>query len=160
VGYIVSFTLFHERGLGVLASRFMWALPHYFGADLHNFNPNSIAQVAIFSAVYEGFLGIEPHWDLWVHLFHAEPFSLPSEVRMVHHTIHAGGCMLQLCSNKAALYIPATLTLLNKGWQSDGSTSATTTGDCQRLCIPSSSVRRNDGSGGCRGSSIPTSSHC
>jgi hypothetical protein len=54
-GYVVSFTPFHERGFG------MPALPHYYGVELHNFNPNSIAQVAIFVAVCEGFLGIDPH---------------------------------------------------------------------------------------------------
>ena len=42
-GYVVSFISFHERGLGVLADRFMRALPHYYGVELHNFNPNSIA---------------------------------------------------------------------------------------------------------------------
>ena len=41
-GYIVSFVAFHERGLGLPADRFMWALPHYYGVELHNFNPNSI----------------------------------------------------------------------------------------------------------------------
>jgi hypothetical protein len=57
-------------------SHFMRALPHYYEVELHNFNPNSIAQAAIFSAVCEGFLGIEHHWDLWLHLFRAEPFSV------------------------------------------------------------------------------------
>jgi hypothetical protein len=61
VGYIVSFTLFHERGFEVPVSRFMRALSHYYGVEMHNFNPNSITQVAIFLAVYEGFPGIEPH---------------------------------------------------------------------------------------------------
>jgi len=42
-GYIVSFVSFHERGLGVSVDRFMRALPHYYGMELHNFNPNSIA---------------------------------------------------------------------------------------------------------------------
>jgi len=42
-GYIVSFVSFHERGLGLLADQFMRALPHYYGVELHNFNPNSIA---------------------------------------------------------------------------------------------------------------------
>ena len=42
-GYIVSFMSFHERGLGVPADQFMRALPHYYGVELHNFNPNSIA---------------------------------------------------------------------------------------------------------------------
>jgi hypothetical protein len=41
-------------------SRFMRALPHYYGVELQNFNPNSIAQVAIFVAICEGFLGIDP----------------------------------------------------------------------------------------------------
>ena len=68
-GYMVSFAPFHERGFGVPVSRFMRALPHYYGLELHNFNPNSIAQAAIFIAVYEGFLGIEPHWDLCLHPF-------------------------------------------------------------------------------------------
>jgi hypothetical protein len=67
-GYVVSFVSFHERGFGVPASRFMRVLLHYYGVELHNFNPNSIAQVAIFAAVCEGFLGIDPHWDLWTHL--------------------------------------------------------------------------------------------
>ena len=67
--YVVSFISFHEHGLGVLTDRFMWALPHYYGVELHNFNPNSIAQAAIFVAVCKGYLGIAPHWELWLHLF-------------------------------------------------------------------------------------------
>ena len=42
-GYVVSFVPFHERGLIMPADRFMRALPHYYGVELHNFNPNSIA---------------------------------------------------------------------------------------------------------------------
>jgi hypothetical protein len=71
-GYVMSFISFHERGFGVPASRFMRALLHYYGVELHNLNPNSIAQAAIFAAVCEGFLGIYPHWDLWTHLFSAK----------------------------------------------------------------------------------------
>ena len=42
-GYVVSFVSFHERGFGLPADRFMWVLPYYYGVELHNFNPNSIA---------------------------------------------------------------------------------------------------------------------
>ena len=42
-GYVVSFVSFHEHGLSVPADQFMRALPHYYGVELHNFNPNSIA---------------------------------------------------------------------------------------------------------------------
>jgi hypothetical protein len=75
-GYVLSFVSFHERGFGVPASRFMRAILHFYGVELHNLNPNSIAQAAIFAAVCEGFLGIDPHWDLWTHLFSADPFAL------------------------------------------------------------------------------------
>ena len=60
-GYVVSFMSFHERGLGLPADQFMRALPYYYGVELHNFNPNSIVQAAIFVAVCEGYLGIAPH---------------------------------------------------------------------------------------------------
>ena len=56
----MSFVAFHERGLGLPADQFMRVLPHYYGVELHNFNPNSIAQAAIFVAVCEGYLGIAP----------------------------------------------------------------------------------------------------
>ena len=41
-GYMVSFVVFHERGLGLPVDQFMRALPHYYGMELHNFSPNSI----------------------------------------------------------------------------------------------------------------------
>ena len=39
----------------------MRALCDYYGAELHNFSPNSISQAAVFVAVCEGYLGIEAH---------------------------------------------------------------------------------------------------
>jgi hypothetical protein len=59
-GYVVSFTSFHERGFGVPTSYFMQALPHYYRVELHNFNPNSIAQAVVFAAVCKGYLGLSP----------------------------------------------------------------------------------------------------
>jgi hypothetical protein len=116
-GYVVSFTPFHERGFGMPACRFMRALPHYYGVELHNSNPNSIAQAAIFVAVCEGFLGIDPHWDLWTHLFSAEFFAASTDVKKVRMAVRAGGCTLQLRSGRAQQYIPASLVSSNKGWQ-------------------------------------------
>jgi hypothetical protein len=42
-GYVVSFVAFHERGLKVPLSRFMQAIPHYYGVELHQLTPNSIS---------------------------------------------------------------------------------------------------------------------
>jgi hypothetical protein len=92
--YVLSFVSFHERGFEVPASHFMRALLHYYGVELHNLNPNSIVQAAIFAAVCEGFLGIDPHWDLWTHLFTAEPFALTTGDKKVRMAVRAGGCIL------------------------------------------------------------------
>jgi hypothetical protein len=116
-GYVVSFVSFHERGFGVPASRFMRAILHNYGVELHNLSPNSISQAAIFVAVCEGYLGIAPHWDLWTHLFSAELFASPTGERRVRAAVRAGGCILQLRQSRASLYIPAILASSNKGWQ-------------------------------------------
>jgi hypothetical protein len=115
--YVLSFVSFHERGFGVPASRFMRAILHFYGVELHNLNPNSIAQAAIFAAVCEGFLGIDPHWDLWTHLFSAEPFASTTGEKRVCMAVRAGGCILQLRQARALQYILAILVSSNKGWQ-------------------------------------------
>jgi hypothetical protein len=117
-GYVLSFVSFHERGFGVPASRFMRAIQHFYGVELDNLSPNSIAQAAIFAAVCEGFLGIDPHWDLWTHLFSAEPFAMTMGERRVRMAVRAGGCILQLRQARAQQYILAILVSSNKGWQS------------------------------------------
>jgi hypothetical protein len=116
-GYVLSFVSFHERGFGVPASHFMRALLHYYGVELHNLNPNSIAQAAIFATVCESFLGIDPHWDLWTHLFTTEPFALTMGEKKVRMAVRAGGRILQLRQACAQQYIPAILVSSNKGWQ-------------------------------------------
>jgi hypothetical protein len=115
-GYLVSFVSFHERGFGVPASRFMLAILHNYGVELHNLSPNSISQAAIFAAVCEGYLGIDPHWDLWTHFFSTELFASPTGERRVHAVVRADGCILQLRQSRASQYIPAVLVSSNKGW--------------------------------------------
>ena len=88
-GYVVSFVSFHERGFRATASRFMRAILHVYGVELHNLSPNSISQAAIFAAVCEGYLGIDPHWDLWTHLFSAELFASPMGERRVRMAVRA-----------------------------------------------------------------------
>jgi hypothetical protein len=116
-GYVVSFVSFHERGFGVPASHFMRAILHVYGVELHNLSPNSISQAAIFTAVCEGYLGIDPHWDLWTHLFSAELFASSTGERRVRMAMRADGCILQLRQAWALQYIPAIIVSSNKGWQ-------------------------------------------
>jgi hypothetical protein len=95
----------------------MRAILHVYGVELHNLSPNSISQAAIFAAVCEGYLGIDPHCDLWTHLFSMELFASPTGERRVCMAVRAGGCILQLRQAWAPQYIPAILASSNKGWQ-------------------------------------------
>jgi hypothetical protein len=46
--------------------------------------------VAIFATVCEGYLGIEPHWKLLLHLFNAEHFAKKVGEKGVRRAVHAG----------------------------------------------------------------------
>jgi hypothetical protein len=74
-GYVVSFICFHERGFGVSATTFMRVLLHYYRVELHHLAPNAVAQATIFTVVCEGYLGVEPQWNMWLHLFKKELFA-------------------------------------------------------------------------------------
>jgi hypothetical protein len=114
--YVVSFVTFHERGLRMPLSWFMRALLHYYKVELHHLAPNSISQATIFAAVCEGYLGMEPHWNLWVHLFKAEHFTKKAGEQGVWRTVHARSCTLQVRVGQGELYIPAQLISSNSGW--------------------------------------------
>jgi hypothetical protein len=111
-GYVVSFMAFHERGLGVPPSHFMRVLLHYYKVELHHLVPNSISQAAIFTVVYEGYLGMEPHWNLWLHLFKAEHFTKKASEQGVWHTVHAGA------TNFVKQRLARWLVLLAQRWRS------------------------------------------
>ena len=116
-GYVVSFIRLHERGFNVPASRFMRALCFYYGVELHNFAPNAISQAATFVAVCEGFLGIEVHWDLWVHLFRGELHTASSGAKGLRRPVRAGGLTFAVRENRKHLYPPCTMTSNNADWE-------------------------------------------
>ena len=114
-GYVVSLVRLHERGFGVPVSRFMQALCEHYRAELHNFGPNSISQAAVFVAVCEVFLGIEAHWDLWIHLFRGELF-IENARGQTKRSARAGGQTLHVRPYRKNLYIPSKMTTNNAGW--------------------------------------------
>jgi hypothetical protein len=116
-GYVVSFIRFHERGFAASASRFMRALCHRYGVELHNIAPNAISQAATFVGICEGYLGIPENWDLWVHLFRAELFTQPTTEQRTHCAVRAGGMSLALRAQYKDDYIPCTMTTNNAGWE-------------------------------------------
>ena len=114
-GYIVSLVRLHKRVFDVPIGRFMHALCDYYMVELHNFSPNSISQAAVFVAICEGYLGIEAHWDLWIHLFRGELYI--ENVRgQPKRFAPAGGLMLHLRTTRTDLYILNKMTMNNARW--------------------------------------------
>jgi len=113
--YVVCFLSFLDWGFGTPVGRLIRAILHYYGVELHNLNPNSIKQAAVFATVCEGFLGIPPHWSLCLHLFKAE-MSACNEGRE-KRTLRASSCTLQLRQSRSHLYIQSIMPSSNLGWQ-------------------------------------------
>lgn len=114
-GYVVCFLAFFDRGFRIPASRFMHVLVHYYGVELHNFNPNFITQVAVFTTVCEGYLGVLPHWNLWLHLFKSDMSS--RNVGGVNKPLKVRGYTLQVRQSRSHLYIRSLMPSSNRGWQ-------------------------------------------
>ena len=99
----------------------MRALCHHYGVELQHFSPNAITTATIFAAVCEGYLGMMPHWDLWLHLYQGELFNAPGGATGVRKPVRAGCLNLVLKTGKVEEpreYIPVGLTSNHAGWDS------------------------------------------
>jgi hypothetical protein len=120
-GYVVSCAKFHHHGLGAPPSRFMRALCHHYGVELQHFSPNTVTAVLVFAVVCEGYLGMMPHWDLWLHQYRGELFNAPGGSAGVRKPVRAGCLNLVLKTGKSERpreYIPVGLTSNHAGWDS------------------------------------------
>ena len=115
-GYVVCFLSFLDRGFRTPASRLMRAILHYYEVELHNLSPNSVMQAAVFATVCEGFLGVPPHWSLWLHLFKADMAARYEGGEKF--ALQVGGCTLQLRQQRSSQYIWSAMPSSNRGWQS------------------------------------------
>ena len=116
LGYVVCFLSFLDWGFGTPASRLIREILHYYGVELHNLNPNSVMQAAVFATVCEGFLGVPPHWNLWLHLFKADMSTRYEGGEKI--PLWVGGCTLQLRQTRSREYIWSAMPTSNRGWQS------------------------------------------
>ncbi|KAG2549180.1 hypothetical protein PVAP13_9KG175926 [Panicum virgatum] len=95
-GYVVSFVAFHERGFTTPAHRFFRGLLHHYGVELQHLNPNGIQHIACFIALYEGYLGIRPSFELWKYFFNVALINSKTHGKVsVHHPIGCAGIQLR-----------------------------------------------------------------
>ena len=76
---VVMFKSFYEKGFVLPAGAFFRRLLHFYGLEVTHLKPNSIAQIAMFIHLCEGYLGIAPHFNLWRALYRLK--GHPSNIR-------------------------------------------------------------------------------
>jgi hypothetical protein len=79
-GFWVMFLAFLLCGFSLPAHKFMCGLLFIYGVELHQVTPNSLLYIACFTTLCEAFLGINPHWGLWKHLFRLRPNATKDEI--------------------------------------------------------------------------------
>jgi hypothetical protein len=87
----VVFKSFYEKGFALPAGAFFRGLLHFYGLEVTHLKPNSIAQIAIFIHLCEGYLGIAPYFNLCPALYCLK--GHPSNVRQNI----VGGAAFSLC---------------------------------------------------------------
>ena len=102
-GKIVAFAAYLEWGLGLPCSFFFSGLLRYYRIQLHHLTPNSFVHISVFVHLCEAFLGIEPHFELFLFLFHLKPQPDSYVLDVV------GGASLQLRQGKDKFISPISL---------------------------------------------------
>ena len=97
-GKVIGFVPYFERGLGLPSSNFFSGLLYYYGIQFHHLN--SFVHIFVFIHLCKAFLGIEPHFDLFRHLFHLKPQPSSARLDVV------GGAGIQLRQRMDGVYIP------------------------------------------------------
>jgi len=87
----IMFKSFYEKSFARPVRAFFHGLLHFYGLEVTHLMPNSIAQIAIFIHLCEGFLGIAPHFNLWRALYRLN--GHPSNIRQNV----MGGAAFSLC---------------------------------------------------------------
>ncbi|RLM52734.1 hypothetical protein C2845_PMPSC055481 [Panicum miliaceum] len=109
---IVSFLMFHERGLGHPAHPFLLGQLNEWWVELQHLNPNGMLHIVGFITLCKGFLVIDPHANLSRAFFHGQGLTvkgdpLPTSV---------GGFGLEKRSRSSADYLAYTPADSNRGW--------------------------------------------
>jgi hypothetical protein len=108
---IVLFQHFVEHGLALPTSDFFCGLHFHYGIQLHHLNSNSILHIAIIVHLCDAFLGIEPYFDLFCHLFDLRAQPSADNIELV------GGAGLQLRQGMEKKYITYKFPFSLSGWK-------------------------------------------
>lgn len=109
----VIFAAFFERGFRIPTGDFFRGLLGYYKIELVHLNPNSILDIAVFIHLWDAFLGIPPHFNLWRYLYQLKIVSTKGKPGLI------GGCGFSLQPKRVLEYFGLKLKDLNKGWHKE-----------------------------------------
>jgi len=112
----MSFAHFHERRFAIPAHKFFWGLLDYYQVELQHLTPNRVQHMATLVALCEGFLGIDPHFDLWRHFFTVSLSKRRVGGKEVN--VPMGCASIHLRHTRSRDYPLMRLSTSNKGWHS------------------------------------------
>ena len=98
------------------AHLFFQGLLDYYQVELQHLSPNRIQHIVAFVALCEGFLGIDPHFDLWWYIFAVNLVKRQVGQQELH--VPVGCASIHLRNNQGRMYPLMRLSTSNKGWHS------------------------------------------
>ena len=87
-GETVTFIPFIECGFGIPTSDLFCSLLFHWGIQAHHLTPNSILHISIFVHLFEAFLGVKPHFDLFQHLLHLKPQPKDTKIDVIGGAVY------------------------------------------------------------------------
>jgi len=117
-GEVTVLRRYFEVGLGLPAHPFFRGLLVYWGIQAHHLSLNSYLHIAIFIHFCEAFIGIEPHFALFLAFFRLKSILKGKDSK------YLGGAGLQFKQGMQNLYVPYELKDTYKNWEREWFTVA------------------------------------
>jgi hypothetical protein len=112
-GYMVIFVAFYEQGFGAPSHWFLHSLLRYYGMELHNLTPSRVLHIAVFMTLCEGYMGIDPEFDLWNYFFRVQRSQdLDAEL-----TVYGGMIIHVKFGHRVIPYFDIPMPRWMKGWR-------------------------------------------
>ena len=130
-----------DRGFALPPHPFLLDFLAFTGAQLHHIAPNSVTLLSSFFSLCEGFLGIEPHWNLFRHIYilKSQKVKRSGGVELIHL---CGGMFLS--KRQGVQFFQSSLPDSVKNWQNSWFYCKVDTAPGARTLPPYSEARLAD----------------
>lgn len=112
-GEVIVFRGYFELSFVLSTSDFSWGILQYYEIQVPHLSLNSYLHLSIFVHLCEAFLGIDPHFELFLHLFHLKSVPKDEDPKYIR------GATLRFKQGMKEKYIPYELKDNYKFWDQE-----------------------------------------